>query len=153
MNIHSSILAWRSHGQRRLAGYSPWGCKESDPTERLTLSFTFFLELLYNVVLVSDIQQHKPAIVLFSCSVMSDSLQPHGLQHVRLPCPSPSIGACSNLCPSSGDVIQPSPMLSPSPPTFNLSQHLGLMSQFFVSGGQTIGPSASASVLPMNIQD
>ena len=55
-----------------------------------------------------------------------------------------------------GDAIQPSyPLSSPSPPAFNLSQHQGLfqMSQFFASGGQSIGVSASASVLPMNIQD
>ena len=54
------------------------------------------------------------------------------------------------------DAIQPShPLLSPSPPAFNLAQHQGLfkMSQFFVSGGQSIGASVSASVLPMNIQD
>ena len=54
-----------------------------------------------------------------------------------------------------GDAIQPShPLLSPSPPSFNLSQHEGLhRSQFFTSGGQSIGVSASASVLPMNIRD
>ena len=55
-----------------------------------------------------------------------------------------------------GDAIQPShPLLSPSPPAFSLSQHQGsfLVSQFFASGGQSIGASASASVLPMNIQD
>ena len=55
-----------------------------------------------------------------------------------------------------GDAIQPShPRSSPSPPAFNLSQHQGLflMSHFFASGGQSIGVSASASVLPMNIQD
>ena len=53
------------------------------------------------------------------------------------------------------DAIQPShPLLSPSPPTFNLSQHQSFqMSQFFASGGQSYGVSASASVLPMNIQD
>ena len=55
-----------------------------------------------------------------------------------------------------GNAIQPShPLLPPSPPTFNLSQHQGLfkMNQFFTLGGQSIGVSASASVLPMNIQD
>ena len=55
-----------------------------------------------------------------------------------------------------GDAIQPShPLSSPSPPAFNLSQHQGFfpMSQFFASGGQSIGTSASASVLPMNTQD
>ena len=53
------------------------------------------------------------------------------------------------------DAIQPShPLPSPSPPLFNVSQHQNLlMSQFFVSGGQIIGVSALASVLPMNIQD
>ena len=54
------------------------------------------------------------------------------------------------------DAIQPShPLSSPSPPTFNLFQHQGLfaMSQFFASGGQSVGASASTSVFPMNIQD
>ena len=68
---------------------------------------------------------------------MSDCLQPHGLQEARLPCPSPTPRVCSNSCPSS-DAIQPShPLLFPSPPAFNLSQHQGLFqSQFFASGGQ-----------------
>ena len=53
---------------------------------------------------------------------MSDSLWPHGLQHVRLPCPPQTSRACSNSCPLSRDAIQPShPLLSPSPPVFNLS--------------------------------
>ena len=58
--------------------------------------------------------------------------------------------------PQVSDAIQPShPLSSPSPPAFNLSQHQGLfpVSQFFSSGGQSIGASASASVHPMNIQD
>ena len=62
----------------------------------------------------------------------------------------------SNSCPLSWcDAIQPShPLLSPSPPAFNLSQHQGLFQcQFFASGGQSIGVSASTSVLPMNTQD
>ena len=93
--------------------------------------------------------------VQFSCSVMSDSLWPHGLQHARLPCPSPTPRAYSNSCPScwwchptiSSSVI-------PFSPTFTLSQHQRLFQcQFFASGGQSIGVSASASVLPMNIQD
>ena len=58
---------------------------------------------------------------------MSDSLQPHGLQHARLPYPSPSRGACSNSCPLNQWCLQPSqPLLSPSPLAFNLSQHQGL---------------------------
>ena len=58
---------------------------------------------------------------------MSDSLQPHGLQHARLPCSSPTPGACSNSCPSSWWCIQPSHTLSsPSPPAFNCPQNQGL---------------------------
>ena len=87
-------------------------------------------------------------------SLVSESLSPHGLQHTRLPCLSPTPGVCSNSCPLTHDGIQPShPLSSPSPPEFNLSQYQGLfpMSQFFTFGGQSI--EVSASVLPMNIQD
>ena len=63
--------------------------------------------------------------LLFSCSVVSDSLRPHGLQHARPPCPSPSTGACSNSSPWVGDAIQPSHPLS-SPSALKLSQHQGL---------------------------
>ena len=59
-------------------------------------------------------------------SVMSTSLQPHGLQHARLPCPAPTSGAQTHVHRVS-DAIQPSyPLSSPSPPTFNLSQLQGL---------------------------
>ena len=87
---------------------------------------------------------------------MSDCLQPHGLQHARFPCPSPTLGVYSNSCPSSRWCH---PTISSSVISFS-SHHQSFpasgsfpMSQFFVSGGQTIGASASASVLPMNIQD
>ena len=86
----------------------------------------------------------------------SDSLWPHGLQHARPPCPSPSPRASQTLVHWVSDAIQPShPLLSPSPPALDLSQQQGifLMSQFFPSSGQTIGASASASVLLLNIQD
>ena len=75
----------------------------------------------------------------FSCSVMSDSLSPRGLQHTRLLCPAPAPGACSNSCASSH------PLSFPSPPAFNLSQH---QSQLFTLSGQSIG--ASVSVLSVN---
>ena len=62
-----------------------------------------------------------------SDSVVSDSLRPHGLQHTGPPCPSPTPGVYLNSCPLSQWCLQPShPLLSPSPPTFNLSQHQGL---------------------------
>ena len=87
---------------------------------------------------------------------MSNSLQPHGLQHTKLPCPSPTPGACSNSCPSSrwyhpsisSSVIPFSSCLQSCP-----ASGFFPISQFFASGGQRIGVSASASVLPMNIQD
>ena len=95
-------------------------------------------------------------LVQFSRSVVSDPLQPHGLQHVSFQCPSTTSRACSNSCPSSqwwhptisSSVILFSSCLQsfPAPGSFP-------MSQLFASGGQSIGVSASASVLPMNIQD
>ena len=95
-------------------------------------------------------------MVQFSRSVASNSLRPHGLQHTRLPCPLPTPGACSNSCPLSW-WCHPTISSSVSPfssclQSFPASGSL-LMSQFFQSGGQSIGTSASASVLPMNIQD
>ena len=94
--------------------------------------------------------------VQFSHSVVSDSLPPHGLQYDRLPCPSPTPGAYSNSCPScpwchptiSSSVVRSSSCLQSFPALGSFP-----MSQFFTSGGQSIGVSASASVLPMNIQD
>ena len=94
--------------------------------------------------------------VQFSHSVMSDSLQPHGLQHTRLCCPSPSPRACSNLSPLSWWCH---PTISSSVLPFSSSlQSIPAwgsfpMSHSFPSGGQSIGVSASASVFPMNIQD
>ena len=63
---------------------------------------------------------------LFSHSVVSNSVWPHGLQHTRLPRPSPTLRACSNSCPPSCDDIQPSHPLSSPSPAFNLSQSQGL---------------------------
>ena len=92
----------------------------------------------------------------FCSSVMSDSLRPHGLQHARLPCLSPTPGACSNLCPLSqwcnptisSFVVPFSSHLQSFPASGSFA-----MNQFFTSGGQSIGVSASTSVLPMNTQD
>ena len=87
---------------------------------------------------------------------MSNSLWPHGLQHARLLCPSPTPRACSNSCPLScwccpiiSSSVVPFSSCLQSFPASGSSQ----MSQFFSSGGQSIWVSASASVLPMNIQD
>ena len=94
--------------------------------------------------------------VQFSRSVVSDSLQPHELQHARPPCPSPTPGVYPNSCPSSQWCH---PAISSSVVPFSsCSQSLPAsgsfpMSQLFAWGGQSIGVSASASVLPMNTQD
>ena len=95
-----------------------------------------------------------PKSVQFSRSVVSDSLWPHGLQHARLPCPSPPPRAYSNSCslsqwfhPAISSSVIPFCLLSlPVSGSFQ-------MSQFIESGGQSIGISASSSILPMNIQD
>ena len=94
--------------------------------------------------------------VQFSRSVMSNSLWSHGLQHTRPPCLSPTPGVYSNTCPLSwwchptisSSVVPFSSRLQSFPASGSLQ-----MSQFFASGGQSVGVSATASVLPMNIQD
>ena len=97
-----------------------------------------------------------PYSVQCSHSVMSHSLRPHGVQHARLPCPSPTPRACSNSCPSSWwchPTISSSVVpFSSCPQSFPASGSFP-MSQFFAWGSQSIGVSASTSILPMNIQD
>ena len=94
--------------------------------------------------------------VQFSCSVVSDSLQPHEEQHARPPCPTPIPGVHPNSCPLSRwchPAISSSVIpFSSCPQSFPASGSFQ-MSQFFASGGHCIGVSASASVLPMNTQD
>ena len=96
------------------------------------------------------------SLVRFSHSVMSDSLWRHGLQHTRPLCPSPTRRVYWNSCPSCRWCH---PTISSSVvPFFSCPQSFPTWgsfpaSQFFASGGQSIGVSASASVLPMNIQD
>ena len=94
--------------------------------------------------------------IQFSHQVMANSLRPHGLQHARPPCPSPTHGVYSHSCPLSWwchptisfSVIPFSSHLQSFPASGSYA-----MSQFFTSGGQNIRASASASILPMNIQD
>ena len=89
-----------------------------------------------------------------SVAQLCPTLRPHGLQHTRLPCPSPTPRACSNSCPSSwwchptisSSVIPFSSRLQSFPASGSFP-----VSQFFASGGQNTG--VSASVLPMNIED
>ena len=94
-------------------------------------------------------------MLLFRCSVVSSCLWPRGLRHAGLPCPSPSSGACSKSCASSqwcrptisSSVFPFSSCLQSFPASGSF-----LMSRLFPSGGQSIGASASASVLPVNTQ-
>ena len=98
----------------------------------------------------------KHTCLSVSRSVMSDSLQPHGLQHARPPCPSPTPGVYSDSCPLSrwchpaisSSVIPFSSHIQSFPASGSFQ-----MSQFFASSGQSTGVSASTSVLPMNTQD
>ena len=109
------FLPGEFHGQRSLAGYSLQGRKEL-----VTIEQTQYARSFVNNSIIYPLVQ-------FSRSVMSNSLQSHGLQHTRLPCPSPTSGTCSNSCPSVGDAIQPShPLSYPFPPAFSLSLHQGL---------------------------
>ena len=110
---------------------------------RLPLTCLFFPNIFH----LSSVQ--------FSCSVMFNSLRPHGLQHARPPCPSPTPGSYSNSCPLHRWCH---PTISSSVVPFSCLQSFPAsgsfqMSHFFTSGGQSIGVSASASVRPMNIQD
>ena len=116
----------------------------------------FYSSILQHTLWVKVITQWWFSSVQFSCSVMSDSLWPHELQRARPPCPSATPGVHPNPCPSSwwrhptisSSVVPFSscPQSFPAPGSFQ-------MSQLFTSGGQSIGVSASTSVLPMNTQD
>ena len=120
----------------------------------MPLKWDYCMNTLHSAFLLNSFL--KVSSVQFSHLVVSSSLWPHGLQHTGLPCPSPTHGVYSNSCPLSQWCH---PTISPS--VVHFSSHLQSfpasgsfqMSQLFASGGQSIGVSASASVLPMNIQD
>ena len=109
---------------------------EAPRSVRKYLSSTGNSLLNQEVSRCQNIRKHRKGMsdttsVQFSHSVLFHSLRLHGLQHARPPCPSPTPGVYSNSCPLVSDDIQPShPLLSPSLPSFNLSQHQGL---FFFS--------------------
>ena len=112
--------------------------------------------LMFPVLLFIHFNNYYLLVSQLSRSVMSDSLWPYELQHARPPCPSPTPRVHPNQCPLSqwchptiSSSIVP---FSSCPQSFPASGSFQ-MSQLFTSGGQSIGVSASASVLPMNIQD
>ena len=126
-------------------------------TMRNLLYISGFFPLLKNLfIFFCIIYMSWFSSVQFSCSVVSDSLQPHEPQHARPPCPSPTPRVHPNPCPLSwwcyltisSSVVPFSSCLQSFPASGSFQ-----MSQLFASGGQSIGVSASTSVLPMNTQD
>ena len=110
----------------------------------------FFLSKVNNLFSLDD----QFSSVQFSRSVVSNSLWLHGLQDTRLPCPSPTPRACSNSCLSQWCHPTISSSVVPFSSYFQSFPESGSfqMSQFFASGGQSVGISASLQVIPMNIQ-
>ena len=105
---------WRGYGQKGTLLHCWWECKLVQPLWRTVWRFLKKLEI------------ELPS-VQFSLSVTSNSLRPHESQHASPPCPSQTPGVHSTHIHRVSDAIQPShPLLSPSPPTFNLSQHQSL---------------------------
>ena len=114
------MSTWQGHGlsknwAKHYFCVCLWGC--------------FWMRLTFESVgWVKQINLPRVGKHQFSCSVVSDSLRSHGLQHTRLSCPSSTPGACSNSCPQSWWCLPTisSSVMSPSPPALNLSQHQGL---------------------------
>ena len=158
MATHSCPLAWRIPWREEPSGLSPRGRKESDTTKKLTVTY-YLLPWIWCAgkalwPLWPSHSQIITSTLLFRHSVMSDSLQSQGLQHARLPCPSPSPRVCSNSCPLSrwchptiSSFVNP---FSPCPQSFPASGSFPV-SWLLESSGQRIGVSASASVPSMNI--
>ena len=126
---------------------------------RLSNTYSFYYSLigkLYYFLCLLNFTDLYISSVQFSCSVVSNSLRPHGLQHTKPPCPSPTPRAYSNSCPQSqwchsaisSYVFPFSSCLQSFPASGSLQ-----MSQFFASGEWSIRVSASVSVFPMNMQD
>ena len=117
------------------------------------------MSLLFNMLsnlVITFLSKESVQFSQFSRSVVSNSLQPHESQHTRPPCPSQTPGVCSNSCPSSWwrhPAISSSVVPFSSCPQSLPASESFPMSQLFSWGGQSIGDSALASVLPVNTQD
>ena len=139
----SSLIMWF------IFSYGEWCISKSFLFYCRWIYQCFPLELVPRLAYLKCI--HFLSSVQFSHSVVSNSLWPHGLQHARPPCPSPTPGACSNSCPLSrwchptisSSVVPFSSRLQSFPASGSFQ-----MNQLFTSGGQSIGVLASASVLP-----
>ena len=150
MTTHSSFLARRIPRMQEPVWLQPMELQRvRHDLETKCLSYLSLI-IIYYLCSV----QFSP--VQFSRSVVSDSLQPHELQHTRPPCPSPTPGVYSNSCPLSWwchRAISSSVVLFSSCPQFLPASGSFPMSQHFAWGGQSIGVSASTSVLPKYTQD
>ena len=146
----------REKEREQLNEYVRHGLPSLGPFKGSTLGITPILSSVWALFCLHIYIYYSLSSVPFSHSVMSDSLRPHELQHARPPCPSPTARVHSNSCPSSrwcdpaisSSVIPFSccPQSLPASGSFPVSQ-------LFSWGGQSIGVSASASVLPVNTQD
>ena len=136
LNVQHSYLLFK----KRILLYLKGNCKSQKGS--LYFSSSIVLSIIHSVQ--------------FSCSVVSDSLWPYGLQHARPPCPSPTSGVYANSCPLSRwchpSISSSVVPFSSHPQSFPASGSFQ-MSQLLASGGQSIGVSASTSALPVNIQD
>ena len=177
MATHSSVLAWRIPGMAGPGGLPLMGshrvgynwsdlaaaaaaCPLVSDTTQPSYPLSPLLQsknesVFFQIKIVFHERERSISnsnnSVQFSHSVVSNSLRPHGLQYVRLPCPSPTLRAYSESCLLSW-WCHP---LSSSSPAFNHSQHQGLFKwiNFAHQVAKVLGVSASASVLPMNVQD
>ena len=123
-------------------GYSPWSSKESNMTERLSTANRHLKLIQHCKLTISSVPS--------SNSVISNSLWPHGLQHTRLPCPSPTPELALTHVHWVVDAIQPShPLLLPYIPAFNPSQHQGL---FWVSALHQVATVLELQLQPQSFQ-
>ena len=152
-NIHM-LFVWQKHPTRKNISLQLYLHECANVYTRRLIVALFVLACMHTQT--HEHTHRRKTSVQFSHSVMSDSLWPHGLQHARPPCISPTPRAYSNSCPLSqwchpsiSSSIIP---FSSCPQSFPASESFQ-MSQLFASGGQSIEISASASVIPMNIQN
>ena len=143
--LQARILEWIAISFSR---GSPWPRDWTQASRIASRCFNLWATREAPLLIISSVQ--------FSCSVVSNSLQPHKSQHARPPSPSPTPGVYSNSCllsrwchPAISSSVDPFSSRPQSLPSSGSSP----MSQLFAWGGQSIGVSASASVLPMNSQD
>ena len=155
---YSSVTTKQDYGSTLLVQGVTWVRRRCfrTKTDWAKLIFLYFLKAACCHLGISLCSSFIGSSVQFSCSVISDSLWPHGLQHSRPPCPSPTPRDYSTSCPLSQwchPTISSSVLTFSSLPQSFPASDSSQIGQFFTSGGQSTGVSASTSILPMNTQD